>query len=31
VSLTNVTTMTIGIEGGQSGVLYVDDIILVKL
>jgi len=30
VSLTNVTTMTIGIEGGQTGVVYVDDIILTK-
>jgi len=30
VSLTNVTTMTIGIEGGQAGVVYVDDIILTK-
>ncbi|MBN2131466.1 MAG: LamG domain-containing protein [Sedimentisphaerales bacterium] len=29
-SLTNITTMTIGIEGGQTGVLYVDDIILAK-
>jgi len=30
VSLTNVTTLTIGIEGGGAGVLYVDDIILTK-
>jgi len=30
VSLTNVTNMTIGIEAGQTGVLYVDDIILTK-
>jgi len=30
VSLTNITTLTIGIEGGQTGVLYVDDIILTK-
>ncbi|MCP4451927.1 MAG: hypothetical protein GY809_10725, partial [Planctomycetes bacterium] len=26
VNLTNITTMTIGIEAGQSGVLYIDDI-----
>ena len=26
VNLTNVTTLAIGIEGGQSGVLYIDDI-----
>ncbi|MBN2134004.1 MAG: hypothetical protein JW741_31160, partial [Sedimentisphaerales bacterium] len=30
VSLTNVTTLTIGIEAGQSGVLYVDDVILTR-
>jgi len=30
VSLTNVMTMTIGIEGGETGVVYVDDIILTK-
>jgi len=30
VSLTNIATLTIGIEGGQAGVLYVDDIILTK-
>ncbi|MBN2133505.1 MAG: LamG domain-containing protein, partial [Sedimentisphaerales bacterium] len=30
-SLTNVTSMTIGIEAGQTGVLYVDDIRLIKL
>jgi len=28
VSLTNITTLTIGIEGGETGVVYVDDIIL---
>jgi len=30
VSLTNVTTLTFGIENGQTGVLYVDDILLTK-
>jgi len=30
VSLTNVTTLTIGIEGGQTGVLYIDDILLTR-
>ncbi|MBN2128541.1 MAG: hypothetical protein JW741_03560, partial [Sedimentisphaerales bacterium] len=30
VSLTNVTTLTIGIEGGQTGLLYVDDVILTR-
>ena len=30
VPATNVTTMTIGIENGQSGVLYVDDILLTR-
>jgi len=30
VSLTNITTLTIGIEGGETGVLYIDDIILTK-
>ncbi len=30
VSLTNITTLTIGIEGGQTGVLYVDDVILTR-
>ena len=30
VSLTNITTLTIGIEGGQSGVLYIDDVLLTK-
>jgi len=30
VSLTNVTTLTIGIEGGQTGVLFIDDIQLTK-
>jgi len=29
-SLTNITTLTIGIEGGGIGVLYIDDIILTK-
>jgi len=30
VSLTNITTLTIGIEAGQTGLFYVDDIILTK-
>jgi len=30
VSLTNITTLTIGIEGGATGILYVDDIRLTK-
>jgi len=30
VSLTNVTTLTIGIEGGGTGVIFVDDIILTR-
>jgi len=30
VSLTNVTGLTIGIEGGETGVLYVDAIRLTK-
>ena len=30
VSVTNVTTLTIGIEGGETGVLYVDAIRLTK-
>jgi len=30
VSLTNITMLTIGIEGGGTGVVYVDDIILTK-
>ncbi|MBN2129744.1 MAG: LamG domain-containing protein [Sedimentisphaerales bacterium] len=30
VNLTNVTTLTIGIEGGQTGVLYVDDMRLIR-
>jgi len=30
VAQTNITTLTIGIEGGETGVLYVDDIRLVK-
>jgi len=30
VSLTNVTTLTIGIEGDQTGVLYIDDVILTR-
>jgi len=30
VSLTNVTTLTIGVEGGGTGVLFVDDIILTR-
>jgi len=30
VSLTNVTTLTIGMEGGATGVLYIDDILLTK-
>ena len=30
VPVTNVSTLTIGIEGGQSGVLYIDDILLTK-
>jgi len=30
VSLTNITSMTIGIEGGQAGVLYIDDILLTQ-
>ena len=30
VSLTKVTTLTIGVEGGQTGVVYVDDIWLTK-
>jgi len=30
VALTNITTLTIGIEGGQTGALYVDDIILTR-
>jgi len=30
VSLTNVTSLTIGIEGGQAGVLFIDDIQLTK-
>ena len=29
-SLTNIRTLTIGIEGGETGLLYVDDIILTK-
>ncbi len=30
VSLTNITTLTLGIEGGQTGVLFFDDIWLTK-
>ena len=30
VPATNVSTLTIGIEGGQSGILYVDEILLTK-
>jgi len=30
VSLTNVTSMTIGIEAGETGILYIDDIRLTK-
>ncbi len=30
VSLTNVTSMTIGIEGGQAGLLFIDDILLTR-
>ena len=30
VSLTNITTLTIGIEGGGTGVVYIDDIILTR-
>jgi len=30
VSLTNVTTLTIGVEGGDTGVIYVDDIRVTK-
>ena len=30
VSLTNITTLTLGIEGGQTGVLFFDDIQLTK-
>ena len=30
VSLTKITTLTIGVEGGQSGVVYIDDIWLAK-
>jgi hypothetical protein len=30
VAVTNVTTLTIGIEGGQTGLVYVDDIILTR-
>jgi len=30
VSLTNVTSMTIGIEAGQAGLLFVDDIVLTR-
>jgi len=30
VGLTNVTTLTIGIEGGGTGVVYVDDILLTR-
>jgi hypothetical protein len=30
VSLTNITSMTIGIEAGQAGVLFIDDILLIR-
>ncbi len=30
VNLTKVTTLTIGVEGGQSGIVYIDDIWLTK-
>ncbi len=30
VSLTKVTTLTVGIEGGQTGIVYIDDIWLMK-
>jgi len=30
VPATNVSTLTIGIQGGQSGILYVDEILLTK-